>query len=732
MKILKDLVLKHELEKILKEKIANEKISPMLINLFSESTENMDKIFNSDNIPFINYRSNTSASSHNKTFEELKGWINLVSSSLNSLVIDYSKFSKSYTSLCSRIYNETNVLRQDISNMVNYVCFYISPLFIDQDKSSSVNRIGKYITLPYYISSVKMYNDSVILSALSDNDIVFSNIKSITSLPLNEWPCLKINAKLGENTFSLNAKTSTTTANMFYIKFLNEVISVTISLQENSETRLVKEFKDKEILWNFLPTDFNSIDIKVRFNNLNTDKPFAVQIVEFKIFESIKFSKNSSFVSNSFLLKNSTGVEEVNLSYSSTGDPSSTTTKKMISVSQLENEKNYMIVEDNALSLTPYKFRNSRLFNGVTSVKPIGMTEEDYKITINNKEYFQIPINKETEGDLWNLNFKGAIVLHGLNADFASNGNQYWNNYKLPFENWTKTGNYWKTMVLVLDDIIHLDIGHTTCKINGGDYTGRFSLESGIYIIEVHEQYIDFKFGNQAVSDYSSLINDKINILKDPLYPYNFAYLFSGLPEYDDTTNKISSKVRKRWEISGTTTLSLNETFIPLSITVKDGTGRLLTPQLTKGVSKPGTFFIEPFLGKVTVYPYLDNNKFIIVEYIKASSWKRPSGVLFNRLLTYIPVKVLLSLRNIEKEDINYRYLLQNELFFSLDGDLNSKTILLEDLPEDQSLPSNRIEHSQILYNSEGEHLFLSTKIDLQTNNRYLSPIISDIYLAAK
>jgi hypothetical protein len=189
--------------------------------------------------------------------------------------------------------------------------------------------------------------------------------------------------------------------------------------------------------------------------------------------------------------------------------------------------------------------------------------------------------------------------------------------------------------------------------------------------------------------------------------------MLAGLPDFT-TDGNLAEQSDRNFEVYGgrTSTIILGEPFIPLTMDIVDSNNIPYELVLTSGVSEPGTFNVEPFGGKVKVAA-LDNATSVSIKYRRANPFRRPVGILFNRLLTFMPIKTLIGL--------SWR----DDMFFSLDGSQTSRFLLL------QHIPNKNISHSQIIYNRTDENIYSSIKLEMETTNRYLTPIIKDIFLIA-
>lgn len=125
----------------------------------------------------------------------------------------------------------------------------------------------------------------------------------------------------------------------------------------------------------------------------------------------------------------------------------------------------------------------------------------------------------------------------------------------------------------------------------------------------------------------------------------------------------------------------------------------------------PGTYTIEPNKGIVKVFP-LDGVKTVSIKYYKSSQLVPPVGILFSSLLTFAPITSLLDISN-------------SKSTFSIDGKYDEKVLYV---PRESDVPAK----AQILYNNANEPIFLSTMIEMQTANKYVSPAIRSLTLSMK
>lgn len=713
------------LRKIMEEKFKSSVIAnsdcPRFIDIYNSSINALEKVIDTSNVPSIKYRAKTSTLSHNKNTEDIISWLQIAAKTMSVMINDYEDVSKAYLNLSTRILNDSQELNNEVAKITSMSCIYIPPSYSNQTSKSVVGKIGNYICLPFFINATEMYDGSAFIRSYSSGSIDFTNSSRINSVPLKDPLALKVSSQDKLVSVITNINIDLITANMIYIRFLNESTKIKLSLFNGTIKVYEKEFYDSEILVNFSPIEFNIISIELNYINTNTDKPFAIQLDSVEVFKRIQFSKCGQFESSPIKINNASNIENIGLSYTQLSDDSITKSTNLVSISNNPDILAYnRIDQGESLDVSVHKFRHSESFSGLSS------RNVDYpRVDIAGKSFYQIDMDPSKD-DLWNINYDHALVLHGLNSDYAETNEVGSGYYGQHFENWTKIGTYWRSMINITDDAVLIDIGSNECLINGRERTGKIEMKKGISMIDVHEKDIDFKMGKEIVSDMSR----ESDIKEDPLYPFNFAYMFSGLPEYD-TNGDIEDKLLRVFQVSGVTTLFLNESFIPLSIEVSD-TSQVepYKMQLTSGVSVPGTFSIEPNSGRIKVCPSRTSKVKLQVKYRRSSFFRRPIGVMFNRLLTFMPVKALIGLENATDEQLNYKYIFDNESFFTLDGDTSKRKLLLQDTTSDDLFRYNKIQHSQLIFNRNNENLYISSKIEMETTNRYITPAIKDIYLS--
>jgi hypothetical protein len=692
----KEILANSLVEYYIKNKITSTGICPTYSDMLGKQTTKLEEIFTPNSIPELSYKSISSLSKYSRTLDEIQMLLSSLTLSMTDIIREHRKLSDSYQDIVLRIDNESKVFSQMINSLLSYSCFWIDTSPANQLDTSIVGKIGKYVTLPFFINGVQMYNGSIFIRPISSGDIVFSNLETITSLPFVDWPSMKLSGTDSNAEVTFNMSINSTTGNAIYLKFLNSVLDCIITLYDANTIVWTGTYHTSEIFANFLPVKFNMISVKVVTNNPNTAKPLAIQLRSLEIFKRIQFAKRGTFESKAIYLEEASRVSYVGTQYSDAGNTKYTVSQPLISVSTDNKNMSYSLInQGDFINISYFKYKHSKMFN----LNDITIGTQ----TLGTNAYHKIPILNTSP--MWTMNYRLAQVFHGLNVEYAKPDPVYYSFY----ENWTKVGNFYKTQLLNYEDGISVDIGQKTCIFNGRQVTGKIKIPVGVSLIEVHSKDIDFKYGNKIADTKYNGIIDKATVYSDPLFPFNFTYMFAGMPEYDG--NVLADKPTRRFDITNATTLFLDEPFIPMTVEVTDGSGARYDLQLTKGVSTPRTFSIEPYSGKIRVYPDEDTTTIINVTYRKASLMRRPCGILFNRLLTFIPLKALIGLPD------------KDDTLFSIDGTPTQRYLLI------QRMSGSNINHSYIMYNKFTDKIYAAMKIDMRTDNQSLSPIISDVYI---
>lgn len=674
-------------ERIAKEKIRemvkSDRVSPLYNLIYSSSLETLSSSLKISNIPSIEYRSPLSKSEYESNIKNILILISTIAKSITDLEDEHAKSINKYQRLEDKIKNYIGTLKKDIDILSNFSCYNIGSLNSKQTIDSMAGRIGRYITLPFYIGGAKMYNGRCGINAVSSGDIIFSNLSYISSIPMEKNPSMKITSK--ENIIKVNLTLSVdeVQSNLFYLNIDNDIVSVDISFSYNGSEILKKTFDTGEILANYEPITFDAIDISATIYTQNTDKPLSLKISDIKIFSNLMFAKTGAFCSKPEKINNQEDVSFLTLNYRNTGDQKLTSTNPLLSVSPNEDNIKYNIIDlDQAIDVTLSKFKYTSLID-YTTLSDITLLNKDYKYK-----------NILESGKEWDAQYKNSIIFYGLNDKLLGDAGE-----TKRFENWTRVGNYWKTSILNYEDMVYVDIKEKTCLLNGREVTGLIKIPTGITNIDIHVKDTDF---------------DSVDMLTKSTIEngYNLAYAFTGLPEYNNagTLSSIDKKL-KLFNVSGVTTLSLDESFMPFSEVISDGLGSVYTLTLTRMPYEPGTYSIEPNSGLIRIYP-ADGVKSVEVLYYKAAQSNKPCGILFNRLLTFANLPSILAGPSIDTS------------LFSLAGTDTERYIILPKIPN--------ITNSQMLYNLSDESLFFSAKIQMRSDSGFLTPIIDNANMSVK
>lgn len=711
IRTLKDIMITETLQEDLREHIDNRGACPRYYEFFKAASVNLGLALNIQNIPDVSYSQDTSASFLENSIMNISKWIDLAGRTLGPIIEDYVDLSDDYRNVATRIFNESAYFEDRLERIIRPACTHISSRTSDQTMDSNAGKIGKYIVLPFFLSTVKMYNSSLYVRLTSSGEITFSNAGKVNKLPLNEWLSAKVMGGREETVTISGTLPEVITSNAFYYKLMNDLESTELTLlNEDGTTSFTKKFDDGEVFANYEPVQFNRFIIKCKYFNSNTDKPYAIKLIGLEIFEKIHFAKNGVFESTHTEILSGDEANDISIIYNDSGDITKTRVRNLLSVSTDTESKDYNIIEeDTPVDISVHKYRHHKTYDqldlDIESVVNIKYPDDN-----SPRNFERFTIDETADPDLWEMDANNAIAFHGLPKEYARTTDAYAAPTDLIYENWTKVGNYYITMVIVYEENVVLDLGDMSIKINGRERTGKVTFEKGISAIEVHKKYIDFKFGKISATDLD--VTNQERVLSDPLFPFNFAYMLAGLPDFT-TDGRLTLESDRVYSVTPdqVTTILLGEPFLPLTVEVTDGFAQTYELVLTKGVSSPGTFSIEPYSGKIKIYAGPTNN--VTIKYRRANPFRRPVGILFNRLLTFMPIKTLLGL--------SWR----DDLFFSLDSSVSERFLLL------QQIPDKRIAHSQIIFNKFGEGLYAALKLELETTDRYLTPILKDMYILA-
>jgi hypothetical protein len=696
--MLKDLIVNKMIETNIIATIKDTGICPMFSDIYGKSTSDVDAVFIPSNIPSIGFKDIASASILNNKLSGITGLFNAITNSTTDIISEHQYLSNSYIDLSKRIDYELTSFKRDINALLNYSCNNIDLSYSFQTGSSNVGKIGSCITLPFFINNAQMYNDYINISAISDGELVFSNLSDITELPLADSPSIKVSSKAEKVNTIFTIAVNTTFCNMLYIKMLNDVINTKVILKSQGSSIYTSIQATNEILLNFEPLEIDSIILQIESLNVNTDKPIAIQIGAIEIFKEIIFAKTGTYESLPIDIGELIGSSVARLAHTDTNSILNTNIKQFLSLDSTTGTPiSYNQVEadtDSDISLFKYKYGNFIIpaSSVPAPANASGITKEFLK--------YIIPFGG-VEGTVaynqWNMNYQKAIIFYGLNRNFLSG------NSADPFryENWTLNNNYYKTFLLNFEDNIIVDIGAQSCKVDGQVVTGKIRLKKGISFIEIHTKDMMLPSG-AAILDYYQAIAK----------PDNLLYSFTGMPDYK-VLGPISDMITTTKILYGPTLIDLGESFMPFSETVQDANAINYRLQLTSSTNVPFTYSIEPNGGKIFVCPSTQSGSGVgvSISYQRAKLNKKPAGILFNRLLTFAPIDALISAG------------FGDNILFGFDGSPTERYIYLPSIPE---VPVNSI---QIMYNITHQNLYASAKLILESSNKYLTPIITAVSL---
>jgi len=692
--IIKDIIKNNILDFYIYKHSSQERICKDIYNLNSQVSGFLSNLFIFNTVPKVNRLSEMKGVEFYETFEKINFILKSIYECSQKLKSDYDNIYKKYKASYSRLDNLFLEIQDRASELLEYNCINISVKKSNQTDNSSCSKIGKYIVLPFFRKTVSLYNSQAGIACSSNDDLVFSNTADISSIPLEKFVSFKVLSNKDLFTLDVIVSINATIANMIYFKMTNEVSSVSVKLKKENAVLKSFSYNTNEIIANFSPIEIDSVEFSITCSNLNKDKPSSIQIEDIQIFSNIIFQKYGAFESKSKKIEDFNNINTITLECENYGDKTNTNTIEMVSMSPSQSVINYNTLQDNKLDISLYKYKYKYdIYNDET------INNNTQEITIQNKDF--VIYSFDNASTLWDADIKRSKILYGLNDYYLNIDDTPTADQR--FQTWTLAGNYYITHVLNYEDGVYVNIGAKTCIFNNKEVTGIINIPIGISKIKVHVKDIDL-FKQDSVH-----ILSKENILNDNLYPYNFMYLFAGLPEYNNS-GIISRVTRGPYSKEESKLISLRESFIPFTEIVLDDVGRRYSLQLTRTTDIPGTYTIEPYAGNIRVVPFESANS-ITISFIKAQYNYKPCGILFNRLLTYAPIETVLTNDNSE--------------LFSLDGSSIERAIILPKIvPQANS--------SQIIFNKSDESLYVSTRIELQSIDKYLTPILSDIYLQTR
>jgi hypothetical protein len=652
-------------------------------------------------------------------FEYALSNVNLYASSLINTPIlnDYIRDTIKWNKISQRFLYSNIIANNIVNELSNYSCRHIDIITDADGANVRTFNIGNYVVLPYCVENVKCYNGPISISASTADTVNFENFNNINYLPLNEPVMVKYLASSGtKNIFTLQISMTEFDANVIYINSYGTIESIGLQAYYNNDLVVSDINKSDETLFTFKQSKINTLKLTITLNNYNQNKQASFEISELMVLGNVNFSKQASFETKPIEIKDFFDINKVQINAIDYTNNGSSYFSKYLSLSLTDANTNFFQIDDITSTYIPaakYTFTKNYIMDGGASTHNLACisfgTQKELKQT-----FYKFSIASS------GINFKQAKVFIGTNDAYGMPN-------KLPssadgriFENWTKIGNYFRTMILNNEENITLDIGlNNKIKINGREVAGTVSIPVGISMVDVHESLFDPVLGSTVASagENNCLLNDSY-IYGDKLYPYNFAYKLAGMPAY--LNGDLDVVTLAPTTITDTMAIQLDSPFIPLSISVSGGGTYSL--HLGATPTQPGTFTVEPNKGIVRIHSTENNqNKFIdtvIIKYTKASTYIKPCGVLFNRIATYIDYKSI----------YNMLALLGtfDTTFFSYYKD-DTEAILIPAV--DQPVSYLKPYHNKIMYNLFDSKLFVATKFTLYTNDTNISPAIKNIFI---
>lgn len=727
------------------------RVSPTYMDLFNYANFRFETFINQGNVLLAlkNYGSSDIIASKYDIESKLDD-ITLHSNSLydavNNIITDYFSLTKKYTKICQRLLNENSNTKKKIGQLLDYVCVYVD-IQKDIDNSKSMaGIIGNYITIPFNLQNVQIYNNTFYVTIYSSENILFNNLDELSSLPLTSPMVVKYNNDSGfiKNDVMFNCTLVETQTNLIYIKANGDINSIKIVLQYKDNTVYSGTVNDKEALFNFKPMTITSMKITVNVSNLNLNKNVGFQIEDILLFNNVKFAREGLFETKPITINNPFKTKSVgmNLDEDNISNLSYVDRYMSISLSGGDN-KNYFKVNNNEYTdqILSLEFTN-------THVYLLGGTDTE-TVTVKSKLEKQIKQKYYKKKLEYNENYKNAQILLGTN-------DSYMNAYLLTFgmscnvniyENWTKKDNVYLTNILNNESGVQIDIGSNTIKVNNVPMTGVITIPKGVSLIEVHQSLFDPTLGlgkDYSEANYRNLLIKRDKVVNDPLYPYNFAYLLAGLPDYnlspiapayDELITEIITQ-----QLTGITSIQTQYPFFPGSLQINSYYINDINSEyklhLGNSPLLPGTFTIEPYNGRVIIYPK-NKKENINISYIRASRDFRPCGLLFNRLCKFLSLKSIQNMMITQKNIDNTYFTCTNDkngnIYFMI-PEVKAGSRYEEDLGTNFYTYNlyNELYNTKIMYNSNETEIYTSVKLSLKSLDSDLSPLVKNISIEGK
>lgn len=666
--------------------------SPDLNSYYIDARSAIDKIMSLDPNQ-IGYQDIVSSSNYNSNISSITSLFSSLDTISQGFTSEYITLSKEYVAMYEKMKNSLAFYRGKIDVLTDKLCLSIDHGYKNELLESKCGHFGNYLTLPYFINTSAMYQDGIVFSLVSDATVQYSNLSSITSLPLTDKPAFKLLSQNNEITTTIRVRLNSSKYNAIYMNIPSDKITnVTVNIQTTSGL-LTKSFDSGEIFYSFEQATFSAIEFVVTSNNYNPGKPYSMAMSDIMIFSNLEFMPYGIFKSKTINIEKIRNMDSITMLNSGI-IPAETNIVQSLSISNDTNILTY-----NRVDSTKYLDMSSYYLNKSQDFVMQSGEQELLTLTYNGNNYDFFKIEIPNISDLSDMQYAKANILTGINKDFMDSTAD-----STRYENWTQDNNYYVTKLANFSDNININIGSKSFILNGKEVTGNVTVPFGISDIRVLEKDINF-----------IKITDGDAVRNEILYLNNFAYLFTGLPEY--TAGNVPVINSKTFETNTQSVLYMNEAFISSGVTVRDNNGNQYRLHLSKNVSIEGTFTIEPNKGIVKVFP-LSNAKSVTVQYFKSSQTTTPVGILFADLLTFAPLASLLDPS-------------VGDSIFSIDGNAMGKVLYIPKAPRGPGA-SNYTSHTQILYNKIDEPIYLSAMLEMQTSSKYISPAVKSLTLSIK
>lgn len=673
----------------IKDSLKVSSLSPNRDETYMVSSIIIEKIMSLDPNK-IGYNNIISASVYTKNTDTIMSLFSSLNGISSTFTDEYVIVSKKYSQLYAKMKACLEDYRKKIDILLDRYCLTIDNSYGNELAESRCGHFGSYLTLPYFINTTATYNGNAIFYVMSDGQVTYNNFGSISSLQFTDKPSFKVLSQNNKINTNIKVVVANDMYNGIYLNIPSDKIIKTIVKLQTETGLIVKEFDSGEIFFTFEKAKFSVIDITVISNNYNPGKPYSMAISDFILLKNIEFMSYGVFKSKAINMESIRNIDSLTMTSIDANKATDTNMIQSLSISNNSNLLSYNKVDsDKYLDMSSYYLNKSKDIILSDALDPLNI---DYGDSANGFTLLRIPF--ESDSELWDMQYAKANIIVGINSDLMDPTQDN----EIKYRNWVKDNNYYETYLFNPSDPITINIGSKSFTLNQKDVTGNVLIPSGMSKIRVMEKDINL---NVDIANHSQVINET-------LYLNNFMYLFTGLPEFngDGAVQK-----EQKFSIKGQSIFYLQEQFVASGLIVTDNNGIPYRLHMSRNASMPGTYTIEPNKGIVKVFP-LDGVKTVSIKYYKSSQLVPPVGILFSSLLTFAPITSLLDISN-------------SKSTFSIDGKYDEKVLYV---PRESDVPAK----AQILYNNANEPIFLSTMIEMQTANKYVSPAIRSLTLSMK